>query len=101
MMGIGPVPEQQEDGGLIECYHRSEPAELPGILDKGEKNTNEENKRLFKKTKTKEDRGRRLRFYFVWVCCSVTICWGARSEETRRTLKLSINDTIQGEQTCG
>ncbi len=36
MMGIGPVPEQRENGGVIETLHRSEPAELPGILNERE-----------------------------------------------------------------
>ncbi len=32
----GRWEEQLEDGGIIECCSRSKPAELPGILDKGE-----------------------------------------------------------------
>ncbi len=32
----GRWEEQREDGGIIECCSRSKPAELPGILDKGE-----------------------------------------------------------------
>ncbi len=33
MMGIGPVSEQREKGGVIKCCRHGEPAELPGILD--------------------------------------------------------------------
>ncbi len=99
MMVIGPVPEQQEDGGLIECYHRSEPAELPGILDKGEKNTKRGKQKTFQTNKNKRGQGAPLTLLFC-----LGLLFGHNllgSKETRRTLKLSINDTIQGEQTCG
>ncbi len=36
MMGIGPVPEQREDGGVIEARRRGEPAEFPGVLGERE-----------------------------------------------------------------
>ncbi len=35
-MGIGPVPEQREDGGVIEARRRGEPAEFPGVLGERE-----------------------------------------------------------------
>ncbi len=78
-MVVGPVPEQREDGGVVESRHRGEPAELPRILLKGEilagkgddtsggvhsHGRNEEDKRLFKNPKTKGEKGRRL--LFVW-----------------------------------
>ncbi len=36
MMGIGPVLEQRDNGDIIKCRRRGEPAELPGILDERE-----------------------------------------------------------------
>ncbi len=35
-MGIGPVPEQREDGCVIEAHRRGEPAEFPGVLGERE-----------------------------------------------------------------
>ncbi len=35
-MGIGPVPEQREDGCVIEARRRGEPAEFPGVLGERE-----------------------------------------------------------------
>ncbi len=71
-MVVGPVPEQREDGGLIEDRRRGEYAELPGIFHHGEisagkgdeqsgglhsrRGKTELNKKLFKKRETRRSR---------------------------------------------
>ncbi len=76
MMEVGPVPEQREDGGIIERRRRGKPAELPRILPQREilagqgaepsgglHRCERENKKTFKNEKTKGEKGRRLLFF--------------------------------------
>ncbi len=70
------MPEQREDGGVIECYRRGKPAELPGVLDereisagKGDEASDSlhrkkkgKQKNFTKNEKNKRGEGRRLLF---------------------------------------
>ncbi len=89
-MLVGPVPEQRENGGVIECRRRGKPAGLPRILHEGEISASQGNdtsgglhatggkKGRQKNEKTKGEKGAA---YFCLVRYSVTLL-GERGERS-------------------
>ncbi len=97
-VGIGPVPEQGENGGIIESRRRGEPAELPGILNKceilaakgneagGDFHSRREKKattkNIFKNGKQNTGKKSTAHFLFFLVRCSVTLLRGMERGDT-------------------
>ncbi len=97
-MEVGPVPEQREDGGVIERRRRNKPAELPRKLHEGEisagramiraavsmpREEKGETKKLSKNENTKGEKACRLLFVGSAFCHG---CLG-RHEEMRNKLQ--------------